>query len=320
MQLSQVARNSLRAALRNQGAATEIIATLAGSKRRGKEWFVYPDGGSDRNSGKNWTEAFASMSPLDDLLGHGDTIYLSGVLRQHWTTAPYKNDVSIIGVENQPRQATSGGVANGAGATWLSPTSVTNTSPLVKVFLQGWRFENIFFNNAATTAPSILLYRDGEAVEADASHAQIVGCVFNGTDDGIQASGGPNYVTIRDCRFHGFGGSGDTAISNTTGAGIGVNHGWLIENNVFFDNTNHVVVPLVNGTVRRNNFIVVGNTTTATIALSLTGGSGNSVYENMFNRPVNTSPNATLYVGGTNDVWSQNYGSDNIFFGVPDNS
>ncbi len=298
----------------NAGGTVRNLAGLANT------WYVAPQSGSDSHDGRSWGTAFASMSPLDALLGHGDTVYLSGVLRQQWT-APYKNDVSIIGVGNTPRQATSGGTANGGGATWLSPaTGVDNTLALLKIMLQAWHVENIFFNNAATGAPSILIFRDGETPEADASHATIRGCRFNGTDDGILASGGPNFVRIQDCMFSGFSGSGDTAIKAVVGAGQGVNFGWIIEGCVFYDNVNHILAPLVNGTIRDNNFIVVGNATTATIACSLTGGAKNSVYSNMFNRPTASSPNATLYVGGTSDVWSNNYGTDAIFFDVPDNS
>jgi hypothetical protein len=125
---------------------------------------------------------------------------------------------------------------------------------------------------------------------------------------------------VSGCEFFGFSGSGDCGIETVTGAGIGTNLGWTIANNWFYNNANHVIAALSNGRVYGNDFTVVGSTTTCTIALSLTGGASNSVYNNAFNRPLNTSPNATLYVAGTNDTWTVNYGTDNFFFGVPDNS
>src|SRR5204862_4233108 len=104
--------------------------------RKGHSWYVDPQNGNDSATGKSWRKAFASMSPLDTRLTHGDTIYLSGVLRQNWT-APNKNDVSLIGVANQPRQATSSGTPNGGGATWMSLASPA-VDNLLKIVAQGW--------------------------------------------------------------------------------------------------------------------------------------------------------------------------------------
>ena len=49
---------------------------------------------------------------------------------------------------------------------------------------------------------------------------------------------------------------------------------------------------------------------------------GNNNNVGTYDKPFATlsGPNATLYVGGTGDVWGANVGSDDFFFGVPDNS
>ena len=129
-------------------------------------------------------------------------------------------------------------------------------------------------------------------------------------------------LTVDGCLFFDFVGAGDTGIEASIAGGIANPPylQWVIRNNRFVNNVNHVVGALRNATISGNNFVVIGRTVTTTICLSLASGANNSVFNNMFNRPLNTSPNATLYAGGTNDVWSNNYGSDAIFFGVPDNS
>lgn len=283
--------------------------------------WVRPQYGNNNNVG-SFDKPFATMAGCSRAIEPGIVIGVQGVLFENYV-APVVNDVTIRGYANQPRQATDDGVANGGGATWLNPGSVA--SPLVDIASnttnapsQAWRFENIFFNNAGN-APCVKLER--LATGSDASHASFYGCKFTGADSGIQ-TGEVIFLTIEGCTFFDFTGTGDTGIEASIGGGIANPPylGWVLRNNIFYNNVNHVVGALRNATITGNNFIIVGRTITSTIALSLDGGAGNSVYGNAFNRPLNSSPNATLYVGGTGDVWSANYGSDDFFFGVPDNS
>lgn len=311
-----------------QGAINAINANFAAIQ--GIDLWVRPQYGNNNGNGSSkyplgsYFNAFASVGGAlsSPLCVPGTVIGLLGVTFEE-VTGPIVNDITIVGMGNQPRQATTSGVANGGGATWMS-SSATASTPLLIVQGQGWRLQNIFFASGAgvTANPCVQLLREGDPpTAADGSHAQILNCVFTGTDDGLQAKGGVAFVTIDGCTFFNFAGSGDTGISNATGLGVGTNYGWTIRNSVFRDNVNSVLIPLINASIYNNNFEVKGSfVTDTTIALSLTGGARNSVFNNMFNRPTNTSPNATLFVGGTNDVWSNNYGSDAIFFGVPDNS
>lgn len=287
----------------------------------GVDFFVDPQHGTDANSGTSAGSPRATMSGLAGFLEPGVKVGLSGVLTEEYT-GPKVNDITIVGMANRPRQATTGGVPNGGGSTWLTPSG--GSGILLKIRGQGWVVQNIYFNNSASQ-PCIQILTDGAGdppVDADGAHAQILGNIFTGADAGIQVSGGTNFVTIAGNTFFNFTGTGDTGIESVTGAGVGTLWGWNLIGNAFYNNVNHVILPLTNATIRDNNFIIVGggSAVTSTIALSLTGGAKNSVFNNMFNRPVNTSPNATLFVGGTSDVWSNNYGSDAIFFGVPDNS
>jgi hypothetical protein len=291
---------------------------LLGAQTAGQEWFIDPQNGSDSNNGTSWGDAFASPDPLDDLLDHGDIIYFRGVYKGNWN-APYKNDVTLIGVANTPRQATDSGVANGAGATWLSLDSAA-ASPLLQINKQAWKVVNIFFNNASTSKPCILLMRDAETPEADASHAVIAGCKFTGTDDGVKQSGGVSFVRLLGNTFFNFTGSGDIAISSETGAGVGTGLEWEIAYNVFHDNVHNIIVPLNCGRIHHNWFVKVGHAVTSTSIINLTSAGHVTVDHNIMGHAAVEAPNDTLYVDGTACLWIANECSDAVRYGKPDES
>jgi hypothetical protein len=198
-------------------------------------YFVDPQNGSASSDGLSWASPFAAFSSLDTILDHGDTILFRGMFDGAWT-APTKNDISLIGVANLPRQATDGGVHNGAGATWLN-TAVA--APCLTITSQAWRVENIYFNNSDTTDNSscLKLLNDNST---DAGHAVISGCKFIGEEHGIVSSGGVGYVQIIGCEFQNFDAAGDTAIKPMTGGGYGTDSFWLIKDNYFHNNVNHI--------------------------------------------------------------------------------
>src|SRR3990167_1044689 len=91
---------------------------VARNPKPGTAWYVDPQNGSDTsapNTGRSWAAAKATMDAVFDesAFSDGDTIYLTGVLREHASTPThavsttrYVHDVSVIGVGNTPRQAT----------------------------------------------------------------------------------------------------------------------------------------------------------------------------------------------------------------------
>ena len=291
---------------------TTHSAPLARNPKPGIHWFVDPQNGSDTagaNTGRSWAAAKATMDAVFDeaTFGDGDTIYLTGVLREHastpthyTSTTRYVHDVSIVGVGNRPRQALTGSTHNGAGATWMSPATPTNTSPLLIVNGQGWHFENIYFNNAATSAACINLLRTDDTVEEDASHARFVNCIFTGETAGIDAEGGPNFVEIDNCEFFNFSDSGDAAIKYTVGEGVGSHLMWKIVNNVFVNNDRHIVVPLGHSFIKGNRFGYVGADVTTTIQISVDGGSNrNVIMDNYFEVAHDQSGTATMFLPQT---------------------
>jgi hypothetical protein len=254
---------------------------------------------------------FATVGAALSVSRPGYVIGLLGVTREELVMPLGLNDVTIRGMVPTPRQATTSGVANGGGATWLSPLAgaTTTTTPLVTVRAQGITFENIYFNNSASAAPCVLLLMNGAGdppIDASAEHATFYNCFFTGAFHGLRASGGPNFCVVDSCRFFGFGDSGDTAISNTVGAGVHSLYGWVIRNCEFWGNSRHIQAGLNGASIHDNHFSYINNGVTTAIFYDATGGLDNAVYRNAFDVNSGNAGIAAMFVLGTNDRFSGN--------------
>lgn len=272
--------------------------------------WVRPQYGNNSGNGSvkyphgSYENAFASMSGLANVIEPGLVIGLEGVLLEEYSS-PIINDVTIVGMAGQPRQATTSGIPNGGGATWLSPTG--GTGSLLTINGQGWTVQNLYFNNTATGATTGCLVLTGGGdppLTADSAHARIAGCVFTGEANGIYFNGGPGFVTIEQNRFQNFDSSGDKAILTAAGAG-GTGAYARILNNVFDANLTHI-----SGLAKANSWEIAGNRfsyistgVTTTTQIDLTGGANNSVHNNYFDLPYNTNGISAMFVLGTNDRW-----------------
>lgn len=272
------------------------------------DYWVRPQYGSNTGNQTgsplgSYDNPYATMAGLANVIKPGVVIGLEGVLTEEYSS-PIINDVTIIGMANQPRQATTSGAANGGGATWLSPSSAT--ASLLTINGQGWRVENIYFNNSCTTATTacIELVGGGDPpLTADAGHAQILGCRFTGEANGIYINGGPGFLTIQDNVFLNFDSSGDCAIL----AGGSGGTGWdtRILNNVFQANLTHIkgLSAAYGWEVAENRFTYIDVGVTTTTQINFTGGNNNSVHNNYFDLPYDTNGISAMFVLGTNDRW-----------------
>lgn len=275
----------------------------------------YVDGvyGYDGNPGTSPQLAFRSPQALDSVLpqfrrnnntSRQIVVGLSGVINYEWST-PKVNDVRLVGLAGLPRQATSGGVPNGGGATWLSPTG--GTGALLQPNGQGWVVENIFFNNSATAAGCIKLVNAGDPPTANCSEKfTLRNCILTGADDGIAAVDLPNNILIEDCTFFGFSGAGDKGISSATGAGTGTLSNWVIRNCIFNGNASHIVAPLASGEITGCKFSYIYVGVTSTTQVELASGENNSVHHNHFDLPYSTNGISGMFSIGTNDRWAFN--------------
>lgn len=251
----------------------------------------------------SYDRPFGSITAASPYLKPGMVVGLLGVTLEEYSS-PIINDITIIGMANQPRQATTSGVANGGGATWLSPSSAT--ASLLKINGQGWRVENIYFNNSCTTATTgcIELVGGGDPpATADAGHTIITGNVLTGEANGIYINGGPGFLTIENNKIFYFDSSGDCGI--LAGGSGGTGWGSVIRNNNFTANLTHIkgLSAAYGWQVYGNRFSYIDVGVTTTSQINFTGGNNNSVHNNYFDLPYNTNGISAMFVLGTNDRW-----------------
>lgn len=267
--------------------------------------------GSNANVGTSPDLALGTIAQALAMAENGSVIGIFGVFKEHCTTRLGLQDVTIVGLANTPRQATTSGVANGGGATWLSATG--GTTALLTVQGQGITVRNIYFNNSATAAPCIDLVTVGDPpAEADAAHFLAEDCIFTGADNGIDATDGTNFVRIVNCTFLNFAGAGDIAI-NATG-GVGTLLDWRIIGCRFYNNVSNIIAALSHGLIQNCTF-EAGSTTT----IDLTNGTApNYVVNNFFSIAAADFDPAGGVTGVSGDVWS-NYLTNAIETGLPAN-
>jgi len=284
--------------------------------------WVRPQDGNNTTADGSYAKPYSSMTGLANVLRPGMVVGLLGVLQEEYST-PIVNDITLRGMATQPRQATTSGAPNGGGATWLSPSGGTTHLAIVRG--QGWRFENIYFNNSTASKACIQVLISGGGdppTDPSAEHTQIIGCYFTGAKYGVLSTGGANFCTLSGNSFFGFADSGDTAIFSETGAGVHSLYGWQILNNRFMGNAIHIDIAPSGAEIAGNRLTYIDNTVTTTTQIDLTGGANNSVHDNHFDVPYATNGLTAMFAGGTNDRWGPNDFSDAVTttirsYGVP---
>ena len=236
----------------------------------------------------------------------GKSIGLQGVTLEE-IDGPIVNDITIWGMGNKPRQATTSGVANGGGATWLSPSGGTGT--LLGINGQAWTVGNIYFNNTATgaTTAAIRITGGGDPpLTADGGHTQILGNVFTGEANGIYLNGGPGWLKIDGNTFYFFDSTGDCAI--LAGGSGGTGYGSQISNNFFEANLTHIkaLSTAYGWRVFGNHMSYSSGGVTTGVFLDFTGGNQNSIYQNVFDVDSGNVGIATMFVLGTDPRASAN--------------
>ncbi len=278
---------------------TDINANFA-AVASGIDIWVRPQNGLTGADG-SYDRAYRSMAGAvgSPLFKPGCVIGLQGVLLEE-ITMPIVNDVSIVGVGNQPRQATTSGVPNGGGATWLSPSG--GTGSLLTLRGQSQRVENIYFNNTATGATTgcIKLVGGGDPpATPDAGGTQILGCRFTGEANGIYIDGGPGFLLIQGNTFMFFDSSGDCAI--LAGGSGGTGYGTRVIGNDFRANLTHLK-PLATAygwLVTDNYFSYVNGGVTTSVFIDATGGNQSSFYRNIYDVDSGNGGIAAMFVLGT---------------------
>ena len=304
-----------------EATATQIESLIAESSGAvaggGTNFWIRPQS-AVRTTGASGT--FADPFPSFTIarqagaLSTGAVVNLEGVVREQYTTPLGVNNVTVNGAQVLPRQATSGGVPNGGGATWLVPSSgVSASSALIRVQGQGWTLNGIYFNSTSITSNGCIEpHTVGDPpAEADGAHLTINNCILTGAKYGIYCPTGTNFVRLYNSELFGFGDSGDVAIQAT--GGIGTLLDWRMVGNKFYGNANHIIAALNKGTIKWNDFDA------ATAGINLTNGTApNRVTWNTFDVAAADFDPAGGITGVTGDVWSNTL-KDAIETGLPAN-
>ena len=274
----------------------------------GPDIWVRPQSGRDSSADGTYDSPFATIGGAlaSRYCVPGKSIGLLGVTLEEVDGA-IVNDITIWGMGNQPRQATTSGAANGGGATWLSPSG--GTGSLLSINGQAWKVGNIYFNNSATGATTgcIKLTGGGDPpLTADAGHTQILGNVFTGEANGLYINGGPGFLTIGGNTFYFFDSSGDCAI--LAGGSGGTGYGTTVEDNDFEANLTHIkaLSTAYGWNVRRNHMSYIKGGVTTVVFLDFTGGNQNSVYQNVFDVDSGNGGIANMFILGTDPRASAN--------------
>lgn len=264
--------------------------------------------GNNGNNGASPETALQTMAAAFAAITDHGTIYALGDIREQINSPLGVQGVKIIGIAG-------GGVRHDDGVRWRSPASATAATPLLTIREQGWEVHNILFVPDANAVTCIRLRRAEDVTWPDGSHAIIRGCKFIGDDTtpvgtGIEDHGGSSHDIVGGCRFHGL----VSGIKNTVGAGIASPLRWLVEDNFFENNTNHLTLPGNACRVVRNVF------DEGTSNVNTSGGTagGNFVLDNVFQNNEADIANNDGYTGHATDVWrnfSQNTAAMTV--GVP---
>ena len=291
-----------------------VLPGVSGLVALKKVYFVDGVSGSDGNSGLSVGQSFATIQKAVDTVAHRDAIL---VLPHVAASADYDETVTT-----PLNNATSGNAANavtlmgvsstlyGHGAPQIFPN--TDNGNCLVMRAPGWRISGLTFA-VPTTSTMCIQLNLAQAANTDntsyAPHTQIDNCRFRGlvaAGVGIQFTGAPHDVRILNNVFDEWTANciecpnSSTALPNRC----------LVKGNHFMNFTHGINMPLRGF----NNSHIIGNTfsegqsNTIVTIIDITGGTGNTVNQNVF--PGDYSTAAARFGAGTSDEWSGNYSSD----------
>jgi hypothetical protein len=258
-------------------------------------WYLFPQGGGPRG-------AFTTFADLAVHLKSRDMIILSGVLKEQAMTPVGVFDVTVVGAANRPRQATSGGVPTGGGASWLAPDSPTATTALIQVIEQGWAFENIQF--APVAASDCIRFRRMEtATIPDGSHGRVSGCYFSTGGAGGHGVniGECTRILVEDCDFSALGTG--TAVRNSADGGImSPTFAHIRKNRFHRGNAGDIICALGNSLIEENVFFGLF-ATEGGWRINLDGGSAANMVINNYVVDVDTTIALGFKKSSAADIW-----------------
>jgi len=297
--VTQWGRTTVRLGATQEAAEAAAIRSSRGFKR---SFIVDPTDGYDGAGGVgSIRNPLATVARAVVLATEGDQIVFRGKVQEEVVIPNRLGGLTIIGAEGRPRH---GDAPFYAGNLWKIPAAgETGTTALVTVRAQGVSFENILFD-APSDAACIEIERNALSgtSEFDGSHMAVDGCRFVGGQSGIEVDGGAFNVLVRNSVFQSL--TNGIKILNT---GVSVPLQWLIENNEFMGNTNDILGPFTDSTIKENRFHTAGSGSTNKVVDTSDGssqGARNFVIGNWFHNPSTEIKNNNGYRGTSTDHWA----------------
>ncbi len=274
------------------------LVIAGGDVGPGNEYFVAKTG-SDNNDGLSWERAKLTVqAALDLCVSTGETVYVAHGTYTETLTTPLDATATygtLCGVDS-------------AHPMGESPklTSASTSAATLTVRGRGWRIMNLYVD-APTAEAAIKL--DAKTAGCVSAFTVIENCNISWGKYGIDSYGGPGLVTVRNNLFNFLTETGAMAITATDASASQPNV-WLIENNNFVANLNHICFTNADGpfnaTIRYNTFHGDAFGVTISQKCNLGNGGGyNNVYANFMG---GTFSHAGGYQeGATGDNWYGNY-------------
>lgn len=258
---------------------------------------------SASKAGTTWDTAFKTITEAVAAASAGDTIYLKGTFTEAVTVSTA--GLTFIGAGPTPNDN-----------VWMESAA---DDDLVTLSAGHCRFYNIRFRVPTTGGRGIVM--------SGADYTRVIGCYFQGrggSEAAISEDGSNDNCVIEENVFmynntdtDGHGIYGHTYTADVVGSG------WIIRNNTFHSNTNHIVMRARQSQIYGNLFQEkgLGNdgnilTTTSKLVLSGTNSQWNSVTKNIMQGDYS---NTGGYTAGTNDNWFGNMADDIAEGEVADN-
>lgn len=279
------------------GAVVEGMGPLQGP---GTDYYVDKTG-NDGNDGRAWGHDGALLTvqaALDKCSGTGDRVFVAPGTYTETLTTPLDATAtygSLIGFNPSPLMGESPKL-----------TSAATDAATLTVRGRGWRIANLYVD-APTEEAAIKL--DAKTAGCVSAFTVIENCNISWGKYGVDGYGSPGLVTIRDCFFNFLLESGAMAITCTDASASQPNV-WLIENNIFVANANHICFNQADGpfnaTIRDNVFHAAYFNSTVTQKVHLGSGGGyNAVYHNFMGGTFSHS--GGYQEGATGDNWYGNF-------------
>ena len=263
----------------------------------GDYWFVNSVTGVDGNVGSSG-QPMKTIARAVAVAAAGDTILIKGSFNE--AVALTKAGVTIMGAGS-----------TSAEALWTAPDT---TAPCLTITAAA----DVVLRNIRLRPPV-----SNAAIQlVGASHQfQMIGCRIQGKANsatGILTDGGQANVALIDNEFfyiNTAATSGHAILGRTYT--VGEPTGWMVEGNIFASNTYHFVCRMNRATILNNVFAGIGltavpSTAAPSMGIDISGGTVagagcNIVSKNVFGGAYTTA----LYVSGTNDDWTGNWGTAN---------